>query len=245
MCLQFISGYNVITSMGIGLNKLIGNNIEEFNMENFNKINLDIDLFFNKHKRLPYETRLACYSMESAFSMMLEREDDVDRINLDEIGIIVATTYTNLKPIKSLIEEAKEYGINKINPAIFPNTVLNSISGHAAINLGVKGANITISQGDKSGQKALDYALDILQCGILERVIVCEVNLNIQSDDLLKTSNSIISSINESISTIVIQNKPNGEAGHFCSETFNKAETKPNAVLQKIYELKNKLEIGV
>ncbi|MEV0742213.1 beta-ketoacyl synthase N-terminal-like domain-containing protein [Streptomyces sp. NPDC050549] len=52
-----------------------------------------------------------------------------------------------------------------VNPAHFPNTVLNHPTGRSAIWHGLKGPNVTVSGGTASGLLALTYASRLLRAG--------------------------------------------------------------------------------
>lgn len=142
-----------------------------------NSINIDLvgkRLGFTGFKRLPRETKLACYAIEEAFK---NSEVPIPKKKCNKTAIIIATTFSNLNPILELYDDYLKFGVEKLNPAIFPNTVINSISGYASIVFHTTGPNITISQGKISGIKALEYSMDLLKNRVVENVVLCELNL--------------------------------------------------------------------
>lgn len=58
-----------------------------------------------------------------------------------------------------------------VDPAQFPNTVMNCASGQSAIRYQLKGPNTTIAGGRAAGLHALNYARRLLACGHAESVL--------------------------------------------------------------------------
>ncbi|GEM_PF-4050859 len=94
-----------------------------------------------------------------------------------DTGMIIGTNYSNLEPILSMRDEADRYGVTGVNPALFPETVMNAIGGHASIYYQITGANMTISDGPLSGPKCLVYAIDLLDRGALDYVVCCMISI--------------------------------------------------------------------
>jgi 3-oxoacyl-[acyl-carrier-protein] synthase II len=59
-----------------------------------------------------------------------------------------------------------------VNPAAFPNTVMNGSAGHTAIWHGLRGLNSTISAGQLTGLAALRYATRMIRRGYVETLLV-------------------------------------------------------------------------
>ncbi|WP_447042071.1 beta-ketoacyl synthase N-terminal-like domain-containing protein [Streptomyces sp. DSM 118878] len=59
-----------------------------------------------------------------------------------------------------------------VDPARFPNTVMNCASGQCAIRYGLKGPNATVAAGRSSGLLALNYARRLLASG-RARTVLC------------------------------------------------------------------------
>lgn len=175
----FIKGISIITPWGV--------NEEAFSAPS-EQMELEIDFSpsdygWNKLNRAPKPIRLGCVGIGEA----LQRAGYTQPIafegkEAERTGLIVASSFTNLEAICSLSEEAKKYGVQYVNPSIFPNTVLNIIAGQASIYFNIQGANITVSHGQASGWKALLYAHDLLVSDQLDRVIVCELRLRKPSE---------------------------------------------------------------
>ncbi|NDI35945.1 beta-ketoacyl synthase N-terminal-like domain-containing protein [Chengkuizengella sediminis] len=244
----FIKGSSVLTPNSIGLEKLPGNRLEDYFKEEKQKVDINVDLVgkrlgFTGFKRLPRETKLACYAIEQ----VLENSGTpIPKQKCNQTAVIIASTFSNLNPIVELYNDVEKFGADKLNPAIFPNTVINSISGYASIMFNITGPNITISQGKFSGLKALEFSLDLLQKQLVENVVICELNLqppqlfhglisrHVQKESIA----SLLLSTHPSKNTIIMDKNP--------KLIDIKAENKLNssfAILELLYLLKQKTHI--
>lgn len=89
----------------------------------------------------------------------------VDEKNSREVGVSLASTLGCLKSVCDFDKEALKDGPRYVNPALFPNTVLNSAASQISIRFNIKGFNSTISTGFSAGIDALGYAADLLRDG--------------------------------------------------------------------------------
>lgn len=89
------------------------------------------------------------------------------------LGIVFGTTFGSLKSTMDYSRETlvadKPY---LVNPVLFPNTVMNCVSGQAAIWFGLRGVNATIAGGPLAFLQALRYALASLRRDAVDRVLV-------------------------------------------------------------------------
>jgi len=81
------------------------------------------------------------------------------------IGLICATMFGGLHSIVSFDWSGLVDGPDYVNPMEFPNTVINSPAGQAAIKHRLRGVNSTICAGLASGLYALHYAAEFLRFG--------------------------------------------------------------------------------
>ncbi|MGM1048289.1 MAG: beta-ketoacyl synthase N-terminal-like domain-containing protein [Bacillota bacterium] len=105
-----------------------------------------------------------------------------DDKNGERTALVVGNNHSNLEPISELYKEAVAFGTNHVNPSIFPNTVLNALSGYISLRFHIKGNNTTISSGDDTVPSSFKYALDLLEYGQHDKVIIC--NYRIKSKEL-------------------------------------------------------------
>ncbi len=87
-------------------------------------------------------------------------------IGADAVGVVLGTTTGSVASISDFTREtvvqSKPF---YVNPALFPNTVMNCAAGQTAIRFGLVGPNTTISGGYLSGLLALRYAARIMRAG--------------------------------------------------------------------------------
>lgn len=91
--------------------------------------------------------------------------------NSSQTGIVVGTSLGSLKSISDYDREAILEGPRYVNPALFPNTVVNSPASQVSIRFNIKGFNVTISTGFTSGLEAINYALNAIRQGRVKTVL--------------------------------------------------------------------------
>jgi len=82
--------------------------------------------------------------------------------NSDRLGVSVGTTFGSLKSIAEYDEVTLREGPRAPNPALFPNTVINSPSSQISIWENIQGFNSTISTGFTSSFDAFEYGIDFI-----------------------------------------------------------------------------------
>lgn len=125
-------------------------------------------------------TGMAISCIQKVMSVLIDqREQESQRM-----GIVVGSAQGSMDSIvrfthESLAHDSPDY----VNPALFPNTVMNCAAGQSAIWHSLKGPNATISSGELSSFAAINYAVtllskdyvDTLICGGIEELT--EVNM--------------------------------------------------------------------
>ena len=82
-----------------------------------------------------------------------------------ELGMICGTMFGGLHSITSFDWSGLVDGPNYVNPMEFPNTVINSPAGQAAIKFKLRGINSTVCAGLASGLYAIHCGADFLRFG--------------------------------------------------------------------------------
>jgi 3-oxoacyl-[acyl-carrier-protein] synthase II len=82
-----------------------------------------------------------------------------------ELGLVCGTVFGSLHSIASFDWSGLTEGVTLVNPMEFPNTVINSPAGQAAIKYKLRGVNSTVCAGLSSGLQALNYAAEFLRFG--------------------------------------------------------------------------------
>ena len=91
--------------------------------------------------------------------------------NSRDTGIAVGSTMGSIKSISDFDKEALLEGPRYVNPALFPNTVINSPASQVSIRFMVRGFNATISNGYSASLDALNYAAEFLRLGRIKAVL--------------------------------------------------------------------------
>jgi 3-oxoacyl-[acyl-carrier-protein] synthase II len=81
------------------------------------------------------------------------------------LGLVCGTMFGSVHSITAFDWSGLCDGPNLVNPMEFPNTVLNSPAGQAAIKHKLRGINSTVSAGIVSGLYAMGYAMEFLRFG--------------------------------------------------------------------------------
>lgn len=85
--------------------------------------------------------------------------------NATDIGIIIGTSEGAVGPscdFQSLITQKGNAGGSAFK---FPNTVYNAAGGYLSICAGIKGYNVTVTNGNQSGLQSVAYALQVMRDG--------------------------------------------------------------------------------
>jgi len=96
---------------------------------------------------------------------------DITEENSRETGVVIGTNLGSLKSISDYDREAILEGPRYVNPALFPNTVVNAPASQVSIRFNIKGFNVTISTGFTSGLESINYALNAIRLGRAKTVL--------------------------------------------------------------------------
>jgi len=91
--------------------------------------------------------------------------------NSSQTGVSLGTALGCIKSITDFDKEALLEGARYVNPALFPNTVINSPASQISIKFNIKGFNSTVSTGFSASLDALNFALVQLQLGRINAVL--------------------------------------------------------------------------
>lgn len=99
-----------------------------------------------------------------------------DGLSAEQVGFVVGTTTGSIRSTSdftrdSLVQERPFL----VNPALFPNTVMNCAAGQCAIRFKARSVNATISGGRLSGLLAIKYASQMLRRGYADRLFTGSV----------------------------------------------------------------------
>jgi 3-oxoacyl-[acyl-carrier-protein] synthase II len=89
----------------------------------------------------------------------------IDRGTRDRVGMVFGTCTGPMETIAKLTETIGTSGPDRVNPRLFPNSVMNAAPGHACLSLQLRGPLSTLATGCVSGLTALAYAADLVRAG--------------------------------------------------------------------------------
>lgn len=99
----------------------------------------------------------------------------VSEENTQDIGFVAGNTLGSVNSICEFDKDTLVEGPQYVNPALFPNTVINSPASQVSIRFNIKGFNTTISTGFSASLDAVKYAVDFLRLGRAKVVLAAGV----------------------------------------------------------------------
>ncbi len=119
-------------------------------------------LKMNFYRKLDHLSQLQAVSGMDALH---DAKYEVTEENATRIGMIVGTSEGALGPsceFQSIIAEKGNAGGSAFK---FPNTVYNAAGGYLSICAGIKGYNVTVTNGAQSGLQSVAYAMQVIRNG--------------------------------------------------------------------------------
>ena len=98
--------------------------------------------------------------------------------NATDIGMIIGTADGPATDIVNFHEGLIKNGIQNGSAFVFPNTVYNAAGGYLSINSGVKGINVTLTNGAQAGLQSVCYAYNVVRNGDEKMMMACGVDEN-------------------------------------------------------------------
>ena len=155
---------------GLGIVSPLGNGVENY----IEKVNAgakpesaSVSANVGKDDYDKYGLKMAFYRKLDKFSLMqvisgLEALDnagiEVTEDNAEQLGMIIGTGDGPLTTVYEFQEHISENGTTAGSAFNFPNTVYNAAGGYLSIKTGMRGYNVTVTNGAQSGMSSLCYA---------------------------------------------------------------------------------------
>ena len=164
-----ITGLGVVSPLGNGVQAYIagckdntaietGSNFSTVGTDDYNALGL----------KMAFYRKLDRFSQLQAVSGMQALQDakyTINDENATDIGIIVGTSEGALGPGCDFEMLVADKG-NACGSAFkFPNTVYNAAGGYLSICSGIKGYNVTVTNGAQSGLACVAYAMNVIRQG--------------------------------------------------------------------------------
>ena len=103
--------------------------------------------------------------------------------NATDIGMIVGTSDGPSTDIINFHEGLIKNGLHNGSAFVFPNTVYNAAGGYFSINSGIKGVNVTLTNGVQAGLQSLCYAYNTIKDGAEKMMLACGLD---EDTDIIK-----------------------------------------------------------
>jgi 3-oxoacyl-[acyl-carrier-protein] synthase II len=108
----------------------------------------------------------------STLGLLVEQCGPDLTVDAERVGLVLGTGSGSVQSIMDFTRDSlageKPY---HVDPALFPNTVMNKAAGQSAIWHGIKGPNTTITGDWATGLLALSYAIRLVRGGHCDRVL--------------------------------------------------------------------------
>ncbi|WP_345812295.1 beta-ketoacyl synthase N-terminal-like domain-containing protein [Paraburkholderia sp. PREW-6R] len=109
-------------------------------------------------------------------TLLYERMGRAEGVPLDRTGFVVGTSTGSIRSTSDFTRESLvQPRPFLVNPAHFPNTVMNCAAGQCGIRFNARSVNATISGGRLSGLLAFRYASQMLRRGYVDLLITGSV----------------------------------------------------------------------
>ncbi|MGA1871447.1 MAG: beta-ketoacyl-[acyl-carrier-protein] synthase family protein [bacterium] len=184
-----ITGIGVVAPNGIGKDLFWDNLIKGvsgirpislFNTESYNsKLAGEISGFkassYLGKKGLRYFDRSTLLLNVALHLALEDSRIEISAHNTYDTGIVVGTTMGSVRSISEFDKSGLTEGPSCVNPAHFPNTVINAPASRAAIRYDIRGLNATISSGFCSALDAAIYAYDMINLNRVSTIFTSAV----------------------------------------------------------------------
>ena len=164
-----ITGLGIVTPAGNGKDKYIANcNDDGFEEPGDMRSAVGKTEYDELGLKMAFYRKLDNFSQLQAVSGMYALKDGnycVNDDNSSDIGIIVGTSEGALSPVCDFEMLIAEKGNANGSAFKFPNTVYNAAGGYLSICSGIKGYNVTATNGAHSGLFSVGYAMDVIRLG--------------------------------------------------------------------------------
>ncbi len=189
---------NRVFVTGLGLVSALGNHIDSY-IEGANNgksaaengslhANVGADDYKEHEIKLNFYRKLDKLSQIQAVagrSCLKDADVTVTDENATDIGMIVGTADGPATDIINFHEGLIKNGLHAGSAFVFPNTVYNAAGGYFSINSGIKGVNVTLTNGMQAGLQSICYAYNVVRDGAEKMMMACGVDENTDTMQLL------------------------------------------------------------
>ena len=89
----------------------------------------------------------------------------------ERVGVVLGSGIGGLNELMRQYDVLRERGPDRVSPSFLPNVLVDSASGHLAIQLGIRGPNYAVVSACATGSHAVGEAADLIRNGHADAVI--------------------------------------------------------------------------
>ena len=109
--------------------------------------------------------RFIQYGMVASLDAFADSGLEVTPENAERIGVHVGSGIGGIETIQNATLTVTNRGVRRVSPFFVPSSIINMISGHLSINLGLKGPNLSMVTACTTGTHAIGDAGRIIEYG--------------------------------------------------------------------------------
>lgn len=143
---------------------------------------------YRKHDNLSH------LQVASGMQALKDANITIDDTNATKIGIVEGTADGALGTCLEFTENIVEKGNANGSAFKFPNTVYNAAGGYLSIVSGIKGYNVTLTNGSQSGLQSIAYGMNIIRQGKEEVILATGSDENILGIEEIYSKVGVIAS---------------------------------------------------
>ena len=127
------------------------------------------------HRYKDRATKLALIAARAAMAEAGLLRDGALTVPGEAVGVVVSSNFGNMDTIGEVARTIADRGYAAASPMALPGTASNVIASWLAIGYGLRGANLTLSNGDTSGLDAVHWGRFLIAAGRVASVVVVGV----------------------------------------------------------------------
>ena len=185
----FVTGMGLVSTLGNSVEAYIEGTKTKNVAENGNlRATVSADDYKEHEIKLAFYRKLDKLSqmqVVSGRSCLKNAGVTVTTENETDIGMIIGTADGPGTDIINFHEGLIKNGTNAGSAFVFPNTVYNAAGGYLSINSGVKGINVTLTNGSQAGLQSVCYAYNVVRDGDHKMMMACGVDENTDSTRII------------------------------------------------------------
>ena len=180
----YVTGFGIVTPFGNGVETYI-NNINNNVKPESNSIHSTVvaDEYAKYGQKPTYRKHdnLSQLQVLSGMQALENANITVTDENATSIGIVEGTADGAMGTCLQFTENIVEKGCANGSAFKFPNTVYNAAGGYLSICTGIKGYNVTVTNGSQSGLQSVAYATNIIRQGKEKCILATGTDENIEA----------------------------------------------------------------